>query len=155
MGEDGKIDFTEVNKPIPQEQQKPDPKSGAIATVLNDLTVGEYDITVSAGPAYNTLRQEAAEQMVELGGNWPELRAAAGDKIIAAMDWPGAAEMSERMKRTIPPAILGQDEGDGEDQQPVVQTPKGPIPVEQAAQMLGDGSTDSSRWPAAGRHQRT
>lgn len=134
MGEDGKMDHAEVNQPVPPEQQKPDPRTGAIQTILNDLTVGEYDVVVKAGPSYSTLRQEAAEQMVNLGGKWPKLMDVAGDKVIASMDWPGAEEISERIKKTIPPQVLGDE--DGEQDAPMVQTPKGPIPVDQAGQML-------------------
>src|SRR3954471_3411487 len=58
----------------------------------------------------------------------------AGDKVVKAMDWPGATEIAERIAKTIPPEIRGND---GEDKNaPVVNTPKGPIPVDQAAQML-------------------
>lgn len=133
MGEDGKIDFAEINKPIPLEEQKPDEKTGAIRKVLNDMTVGEYDVTVSAGPSYNTLRQEASESMIEMGGKWPKLMEVAGDKVIRAMDWPGAQEIADRVAKTIPPEL--RDEEDGE-QEPMVQTPKGPIPLDQAGAML-------------------
>lgn len=135
MGEDGKIEFAEINKPIPEGQQKPD-ESGAIKTILNDMTVGEYDLTVSVGPSYNTLRQEAAESMTAIGEKWPKLMDFAGDKVIRAMDWPGADGIADRVKRSIPPAILGDEANDEDADAPMVQTPRGPIPLEQAAQML-------------------
>lgn len=134
MGEDDSIKPAAINQPIPPEQQQPDPETGAIKAILNDLTVGEYDVTVSAGPSYSTLRQEAADSMIQFGKSWPKLMDVAGDKVVKAMDWPGATEIAERIAKTIPPEIRGTD--DGEPQQPVVNTPKGPIPVDQAAQML-------------------
>jgi hypothetical protein len=134
MGEDDTIKPARINQPIPPEQQQPDPETGAIKTILNDMTVGEYDVTVSAGPSYSTLRQEAADSMIQFGKSWPKLMDIAGDKVVKAMDWPGATEISERIKKTIPPNLL---EGDDQDKNaPVVNTPKGPIPVDQAAQML-------------------
>lgn len=136
MGEDGKIEFAEINKPLPPEEQKPDPKTGAIKTILNDMTVGEYDLTVSVGPSYNTLRQEAAESMTAIGEKWPKLMDIAGDKVIRAMDWPGADDIADRVKRSIPPALLGDEAEGADDETPMVQTPRGPIPLEQAAQML-------------------
>jgi hypothetical protein len=152
MGEDRKVTPAKVNtpqtqlQPVPAGQQPPpqaqvqvDPETGqmmaAITTIENDLSVGEYDVTVSTGPAYSTLRQEAADAMVQVGKNWPKLMDVAGDKVIGAMDWPGAEEIAERIKRTIPPNILGPDEDDA-NAEPMVQTPKGPIPASQAGQML-------------------
>jgi hypothetical protein len=139
MGEDGKLSHAVINQPIPPEQQQPDPETGAIQTVLNDMTVGDYDVTVSTGPSYSTMRQEAADSMVTMSKNWPKLMDVAGDKVIRAMDWPGADGMADRVKATIPPQILANDpEEKDREQQPMVQTPKGPIPLEQAAQMLGE-----------------
>jgi Phage P22-like portal protein len=160
MGEDDSIKPTMINQPgtktVPQSQAPPGsnpqpvtdangqpqihPETGemlvAINTILNDLTVGEYDVTVSAGPSYSTLRQEAVDSMIQLGKSWPKLMDVAGDKVVKAMDWPGAAEIADRIKATIPPQILAATDQEEGTQQPVVNTPKGPIPVDQAAQML-------------------
>lgn len=136
MGEDNKIEAKPINQPIPAQQQKPDPQTGAIKTVLNDLTVGEYDVTVSSGPSYSTLRQEAVDSMVQLGKSWPKLMEIAGDKVIRAMDWPGATEIADRVERTIPAEIRTDPNDQDADAAPVVKTPRGDIPVDQAAQML-------------------
>lgn len=128
MGEDDSIKPVEINQPQVD-------AAGQIEKILHDMTVGEYDLTVKAGPNYSTLRQEAQDGMIELGGKWPKLMDVAGDKIIRAMDWPGATEIADRVKKTIPPEFT-KDEDEGEEQPPMVQTPKGPIPVDQASQML-------------------
>ena len=52
------------------------------------MSVGQYDCTVSAGPSFSTLRQEASEAMVSFGQSWPKLMDIAGDKVVRAMDWP-------------------------------------------------------------------
>jgi hypothetical protein len=146
MGEDGKIESAPINQPMsPQQMQEQQAKAQqsaeqgerakAIQTILNDLTVGEYDVTVRAGPSYDTLRQEALDSMVEVAGKWPKLMEIAGDKVIRAMDWPGADEIADRVEKTIPPEIRGDEDG---DKGPMVQTPKGPIPLQQAAQMLAE-----------------
>lgn len=128
MGEDESVDMAEVNKPMDPEV---DEKTGAIKTVLNDLTVGKYDVTVSVGPSYSTLRQEAADAMVQFGQAWPKLMDIAGDKVVKAMDWPGAEEIAERIKRVIPPEIT-QDKKDDPEALPleVEQT------LQQAAQYI-------------------
>jgi hypothetical protein len=57
LGVDGSAEKTVINKPSVQRDEK---TGAAIETVLNDMTVGTYDVVVSSGPAYATLRQEAA-----------------------------------------------------------------------------------------------
>lgn len=116
MGEDQSLSHAPVNKPM--ESPEADEKTGTIKRVLNDLTVGTYDVTVSAGPSYSTLRQEAADAMIQFGQSWPKLMDIAGDKVVQSMDWPGAEEIAERIARTIPPEIRDDPE-DGQQQQPM------------------------------------
>lgn len=161
MGEDGKLSHATINQPsteqVPQSQATPDQspqpvtdpngqpvvdqKTGemmvAIQTVLHDMSVGTYDVTVKTGPSYSTMRQEAADAMIQFGKSWPKLMDVAGDKVVQAMDWPGAEGIAARIKATIPPQILAADPEDKDkDPEPMVQTPKGPIPLQQASQML-------------------
>jgi hypothetical protein len=133
LGLDGSADHAVINKPLPAPQK--DEKTGAVRTVLNDVRVGKYDVVVSAGPAYSTLREEAADQMLSVGQSWPKLFEIAGDKIVKSFDWPGAEEISDRIAKTLPPGLA-----DDKDETPpnMVQTDKGPIPAEQAAKMIGD-----------------
>lgn len=129
MGEDETVKSAEINKPmseadVAKQQQaasqakQAGKKAKAIKTVLNDLTVGTYDVTISSGPQYSTLRQEAAQAMVEFGQSWPKLMDIAGDKVVAAMDWPGAEGIAERIKKTIPPELT-----EGEDDEEAPQIP--------------------------------
>lgn len=78
----------------------------AILKVLNDMSTGEYACVVEEGPAYSTVRKEAADAMVQFGQSWPKLMDIAGDKVVTAMDWPGAKGIAERIARTIPPNIM-------------------------------------------------
>jgi DNA-binding protein YbaB len=127
LGDDETVTHAKVNQPL--QQPEVNEETGAIKTVLNDLTVGNYDVTVAAGPSYTTLRQEAADAMVQFGQSWPKLMDIAGDKVVRAMDWPGAEEIAERIERTIPPELRGE-EGQGPPQLP-------PEAQQQMAQMQG------------------
>lgn len=133
LGADDTASHVKINAPIPPEQQQPDEETGAIKKVLNDLTVGQYDVTVSSGPSYDTMRQEAVDGMIQAGQSWPQLWQIAGDKMIAAMDWPGAEEIADRIKKTLPPGIA---EDDDQAQEPLIQTHKGPLPASQAGQAI-------------------
>lgn len=132
MGEDDKISSIQINQP----KKVADPETGqAIDQILNDMTVGEYDIVVKAGPSYSTLREEAADSMIEFGKSWPKLMDVAGDKVIRNMDWPGADEIADRVAKTIPPELRDDDQAQQQDAN-VIQTPQGPIPVDQVPQIL-------------------
>ena len=73
--------------------------------MIYNLGVGRYDVSISTGPSYSTLRQEAAAAMIEMVQANPALMQVAGDLMVKNMDWPGAEELSERLKLTLPPEI--------------------------------------------------
>ena len=54
LGDDEEVSHATINKPLAAPEMDED---GAIRTVLNDLTVGTYDVTVTAGASYSTQRQ--------------------------------------------------------------------------------------------------
>jgi hypothetical protein len=81
-----------------------------VETTLNDLSVGKFDVRVSAGPSFSTRREEAREGMLAATQAYPMLWQIAGDLFVKAFDWPYAKEISERMKRAIPPNITGDEE---------------------------------------------
>lgn len=77
-----------------------------------DVSLGKYDVVVDVGPSYATKRQEAVASMLDLSRSNPQLTAVAGDLMVKNMDWPLANEISERIKKTIDPKILGENEGE-------------------------------------------
>ena len=127
LGEDETISYARIN--APNEKGKKDSK-GRVLEVLNDLSAGAYDVTISSGPGYQTLRQEAVDGMAENMQKNPELWQVIGDLYVRNQDWPGAHEMAERIARTIPPNIKGPDQQPDDDEE-MVMTPKGPLPVSQ------------------------
>ncbi len=96
IGEDGTQSTVEVN--TPQEQ-------AASVEKVYDLSVGKYDVTISTGPSYQTKRQEAVQSQIQLVSAYPPLMGVAGDIMVGNMDWPGAKEISERMKKSLPPQL--------------------------------------------------
>lgn len=134
-GEDESMSSAPVNQP------ELDPETG-IERILNDLSIGKYDVTVTAGPSYTTQRQEAAEGMSQLAQAYPPLMQAAGDLVVGSMDWPGADDIAERLKRTIPPQIVGQeDEGQEIPPQIQVQMMEMRQALEQAQQQLQEAES--------------
>ncbi|HEY5723117.1 MAG TPA: portal protein [Allosphingosinicella sp.] len=76
-------------------------------SAVYDLTVGKYDLTVSAGPSFTTRREEAALQMEAFIQKAPQAAMIIGDLYAKNLDWPGADEIAERLKRMVPPQALG------------------------------------------------
>lgn len=93
--------------------------------ILNDLSVGRFDVRIKAGPSFSTKREEAREGMLAATQANPNLWNVAGDLLIKAFDWPYAQEISERIKRTIPPQITSEEE-----------VPQQPDPMQQAMARL-------------------
>ncbi|WP_440966146.1 portal protein [Massilia sp. GER05] len=140
LNEDETISAAEINKPAVDEQGRAVDEQGQpvvdpvnqVQAVLNDMTVGTYDVTIGTGPSYATQRQEAADGMERLASAWPKLMDVAGDKVVAALDWPGSEEIAARIKATIPGQITQADKNgeDGEEQGPAPLPPE----IEQALQ---------------------
>lgn len=99
LGADGTPDSVQLNPVMDKASE-----SDGVNTIYN-LGVGTYDVTVTTGPSYNTLRQEAAESMAQMVQANPALMNVIGDLLIKNMDWPGADEISNRMKLILSPEI--------------------------------------------------
>lgn len=96
IGEDGEQTVIEINKMFTKDGKE----------VMYDLGAGKYDVTVNTGPSFETRRQEALASMVDLTKAWPQIAAVASDLMVKSMDWPGAQEIAERIKRGMDPKIL-------------------------------------------------
>jgi hypothetical protein len=107
IGDDGKPELITLNQ------------SNAVGEVLNDVTVGEYDVVMETGPGYNSKRQEAVDSMLGMLSADPTLMQTAGDLIFRNMDFPGADTIADRLatlnplsqvdeKSPIPPQVQMQ-----------------------------------------------
>jgi hypothetical protein len=115
LGEDEKMETAEINKPLEQPEQTQD---GAIRTVLNDMTIGTYDVTIGTGPSYSTKRAEFVDAAIALGQSNPAVWQAAGDLIVRGMDWPQAEEIADRLGRMIPAEIKDDKDENAPQQLP-------------------------------------
>jgi len=80
-------------------------------TEIYDLSVGEFDVTVQAGPSYASARAEFVEQMAELFKANPALFQVVGDLFFENMDLPNAKQIAERLKKMLPPQLQDQENG--------------------------------------------
>ena len=96
IGSDGQPDMTTINE------------KNAIGEVLNDVTVGEYDVVMDTGPGFQTKRQQAVESMMPLLTGNQELFNIAGDLVFRNMDFPGADVIADRLAAMNPMANIDE-----------------------------------------------
>jgi hypothetical protein len=94
-------------------------------TVLNDLSAGKYDYTVTTGANYDTQRMEFVDMLVQLSHANPLVQQALPDLIVGSMDFPKADEAAERLKMVLPAPI----------QQAMAQKDQSPAVMQLQAQM--------------------
>jgi hypothetical protein len=119
-------DDPERYKGMDQHQLKMAIKHNLAGAKFNDLTVGKYDVIVTTGPSFSTQRAEAAQSMTALAQANPKLFAIGGDLMVKAMDFLYADELSERLKKTLPPGLVQPQEG---------EAPPTPLPPPPAIQV--------------------
>lgn len=111
FGEDGTPQSIQVGE-NPQEGMN---EQGERIQAIYALGLGRYDLTVTVGPSFNTRREEAATQMIELIRAYPDAAPIMGDLLAKNLDWPGADEIAERLK-----AAMGAKDGPQGPPQPQV-----------------------------------
>jgi hypothetical protein len=102
IGDDGKPELMTINQKTGQQDEN------GIEKILNDVTVGEYDVVMETGPGYNTKRQEAVDSMMTLLAADPNLMNQAGDLIFRNMDFPGAEIIADRLASVNPLAQIDE-----------------------------------------------
>jgi hypothetical protein len=96
IGADGQPDMTTINQ------------RNEVGEVLNDVTVGEYDVIMDTGPGFQSRRQQAVESMMPLLSGNQELFNIAGDLVFRNMDFPGADVIADRLAAMNPMAQIDE-----------------------------------------------
>lgn len=100
IGADGTPDLITINERIPD-------ALGAFK-IVNDVTVGEFDVVMDTGPGYASKRMQAVDAMLPLIGANPDLFKAAGDLVFRNMDFPGADVIADRLAAVNPLAQIDE-----------------------------------------------
>jgi hypothetical protein len=111
IGMDGQTSMAKINPMQPEPVRELKDQNGITIEKIYNPGVGKYDVVVTTGPSYLTKRQEAMDAMSQILQGSPQLWAVAGDLFVKNMDWPGAEELAERLRKTIDPKLL-QDQDD-------------------------------------------
>ncbi len=80
-------------------------------TPETDIVDGKYEVQVIVGPSYATKRMEMAEKTIALAQAVPQIGAVGADLIVRAQDIPGSDELADRLKKTLPPGLAKEEDG--------------------------------------------
>lgn len=99
IGEDGVTKMVDVNKTVTED---------GVTRILNDLSVGEFGVTMDTGAGYETRREEGSEALLQLIQSPPlaELIAQHGaDLVFRSIDHPYMQELADRLQALTPQGI--------------------------------------------------
>jgi len=139
MSQDGTTDTINILTLVMDEQK------GRMVPI-NDLSVGNYSITCSAGPAFHSRQQETVQALNELAQIDPSILAMGADVLLNNIASPGIELIAERKRAQmvaqglIPPEQLTDDEKQKMQQQQ--QSQNQPSPMDQANLMIAQATAE-------------
>lgn len=69
--------------------------------VLNDLSKGQYDVTCTAGPAFQTRQSQTVTALTEVGAIDPSVIGIGGDILLKNISAPGMDLLAQRKRRQL------------------------------------------------------
>jgi hypothetical protein len=100
--EDGESEDVRINEPLYNQGNLNEPimdRQTGQQVIVNDLSQGKYNYTVTTGPAYSTKRKETVDQLITLTENSPIIQELALDLIIKNMDLNNGDEIRTRVRK--------------------------------------------------------
>jgi len=102
LGLDGKSEIVGINQEDLDDFNNPvmDEQTGEMV-IVNDLSKGKYDVVVETGPAYNTMRQESAAQLIELSRDNPVFQQLGTDLLAKNLNILEGEELTKRVRKLM------------------------------------------------------
>lgn len=92
MAQDGESENVFINQAVRDEQTGEN-------VLVNDLSVGKYDVTAESGPAFATQRQESAQQILDLIATSPMFENLAMDLVAKDLPILESKELTKRVRK--------------------------------------------------------
>lgn len=138
MGEDGAIEnYARINTILPD------------GTVFNDISVGQFDLEVTTGPAFATKRMEAADKMMALVQSVPQIGAIGADMIVKALDMPYGDKLAERLGLALVPPGMDADLDKKRAEMAQANAPQQPDPAQMMAVEAGKAEIENKQADTA------
>ena len=123
LGDDGKEELIAINKAVAGDGLEETER------VLNDVTIGAYDVVFRPGPSFSSRREEAREGMMAFLQSSPNAAPLIIDLIAESQDWPNADKIGKRLEHLLPDPIRAREAA--ERGEPLA--PPSPDPAQAAA----------------------
>ena len=104
LKEDNTYDVADINQKVIDQQ------TGDVV-VMNDLSVGNYDVQVKAGASFKNRQQETIETIIEIAKVDPSILQIAGDVLLDNVATSSAQQISDRKRaQMIAAGLIPQDQ---------------------------------------------
>lgn len=152
LGEDGTASTVTIDPSIDRSMVEVN-DGDKIRKVFNP-GVGVYDIRVTTGPSYTTQRQETAQMLVEMSQGTADPMIALVMRYLALknMDWSGAQDLAETLKKMLPPQL--QEEGDEDGEQKIPPEVEGQMKQLMAQVANAAGQLEAAKMAVQERDQK-
>ena len=166
---DGSSTDEQINAQMLDNLSQPviDQRTGQVVMV-NDLTVGKYDVSIQTGPSFHTQRQESAQQLIDLAQASPVFEQVAVDLIAKNLNILENEELTARVRRvminqgTIEPTEeeaeemgLGQPQPPSESEQALIDSVESQTVLNTSSAINKDADTENKRATAAQTEAKT
>ena len=131
LGRDGMSKAVLLHAGNEKDAQAEAQRQGLAEEKIHDLSVGRYDVRVTAGTSFASQRQEDRELMTYVLQTAPQLMQVIGDLYFGAMDSPVSRRIAKRLEKALPPQFQEQPEEGPQALPPQVQQQQ-----QQASQMI-------------------
>ena len=91
---DGETEDVQINQTVTDNQTGEE-------VLVNDLSLGKYDVVTETGPAFATQRQESAQQIIELIGTSPTFENLAMDLVAKDLPILESKELTKRVRKLM------------------------------------------------------
>jgi hypothetical protein len=133
LNEDGSFDMQMLNDIVRDEETGED-------VALNDLSVGNYDVTCSSGPSFQNRQQETTKAIESLAAIDPSIISMGADVLLNNIPAPGIDILAERARaRMLEQGMIPESQWTDDEraqiqaaQEAAAQNPPEQDPVEQA-----------------------
>jgi hypothetical protein len=99
---------------------------------VNDISQGEYMVTVETGPTSQTQRMENAENLIRMIQFMPETGQVIADLVAKNFDFEDAPEISRRLKKLLPKGLVTLTPEDGPPLPPPPPPPQMQLEMQKA-----------------------
>jgi hypothetical protein len=124
MMQDGETELVMVNQEVIDEQT-------GQPVIVNDLSMGKYEIVAETGPAFATQRQESAQQIIDLISTSPMFESLAMDLVSKDLPILESKELTKRVRKVMIKQGIVQP-SDDEIKEYGLDKPQAPDPQQEA-----------------------